>query len=210
MKKLLTFVLLAGFAAGTAFAETSSTQPVADQGVHNKHHASKNYAPPKHEAFAQGEMTDDAAIEGLLKSMFHSPDNPLSVVPIVVEGKHAVAGWSQSGRGGRAFLEKSDKGWEIVMCSGESLKSIETYIEMGMQESKAESLQMTLNTAESHLSTNVVSLLDSFEGTIMIRGNAAAHGDHQPQHGNAHHGNAQQVDHKPQTPSEHQPAGEHH
>jgi hypothetical protein len=52
-----------------------------------------------------------------MKGMFDTPENPLSVEPVVVLGDNAIAGWVQGERGGRALLWRVDGQWEIRLCS---------------------------------------------------------------------------------------------
>ncbi len=116
----------------------------------------------------QANMSDEEAIEALLKAQFHTKENPLSVAPIVVTGDHAVAGWAQDSRGGRAFLQKSDQGWEVVMCSGEKLVKAHSFMTMGMSSAEANSLQSAITDAEAKLSPNTIALFNSFEGEIIL------------------------------------------
>ena len=56
-------------------------------------------------ASAAHAMSDAQAIEHSMKKLFDKPDAPLSVAPVSIEGDYAVAGWIQSGKGGRALLK---------------------------------------------------------------------------------------------------------
>jgi copper(I)-binding protein len=47
--------------------------------------------------------TDAEQIEALLMAQFDSPEAPLTVAPITIQGAVTVAGWSQQGKGGRAL-----------------------------------------------------------------------------------------------------------
>lgn len=54
--------------------------------------------------------SDQQNIQHLMRHTWERPDAPLDVGPITVEGDHAVVGWTQGERGGRALLGKNDKG----------------------------------------------------------------------------------------------------
>lgn len=124
-------------------------------------------------AHADGPMsvmggTDAEQIEALLKAQFDRPEAPLTVAPITVQGTVAVAGWSQDGMGGRAFLRKDDHGWFVELCSGESLVLPATFQSMGLGRAEAD----------------LIARLNAFEGTVMIgREGMAGHG-HDATHGN--------------------------
>ena len=81
-----------------------------------------------------------ADIEALLKAQFDTPEAPLIVAPISIQGPVAIAGWAQDGRGGRAFLRQDDKGWFIELCSGSSLMLPATLQSLGLRAAEAEAL----------------------------------------------------------------------
>jgi periplasmic copper chaperone A len=108
------------------------------------------------------------AIPEVMKALFETPDNPLSVTPVVVAGDWAVADWSQGDKGGRALLKHGDKGWAIHLCSGASLKDAKALQQIGIAQSQAQSLAAGLARAEAALSHAHVALYDSFEGTMLM------------------------------------------
>ena len=65
---------------------------------------------------------DPAAIRQALMQAFDKPHARLSVEPVVVVGQHAVAGWAQGERGGRALLYRHGTAWQIAACAGDALK----------------------------------------------------------------------------------------
>ena len=71
---------------------------------------------------------DDAQIVTVLRSSFDRPEAPLSVAPVVVVGDHAIAGWVQDKRGGRALMRKVRGAWTIHLCSGDPLKQFVNYV----------------------------------------------------------------------------------
>ena len=151
-------------------------------------HAAMDHSAMGH-AHADGPMsvmggTDAEQIEALLKAQFDRPEAPLTVAPITVQGTVAVAGWSQQGLGGRAFLRKDDHGWFVELCSGESLVLPATFQSMGLGRAEAEQLAAAVNGAEARAGADLIARLNAFEGTVIIgRAGMAGHG-HDAAHGN--------------------------
>lgn len=129
-----------------------------------------------HAASADMAQPDDAklAIPMVMKALFETPDNPLSVDPVVVNGNWAVASWAQGEKGGRALLKKGEKGWSIHLCSGASLKDAAALKQIGLEEASATKIAAELATTEAALGEKQIALFDSFEGTMMI--GAEGHG----------------------------------
>lgn len=119
----------------------------------------------------------------LLKATFDRPEAPLSVEPVVVVGDHAVAGWVQDGRGGRALLRKVKDTWTIHLCSGDSLKDAAVLKETGIAAAQAGELARKLAEEEAKLPREKVALFGTFQGTVMI----GADGHHPPAHGAHQH-----------------------
>ena len=80
------------------------------------------FAHEPHAPAAAHAMTDAQAIEHNMKKLFDKPDAPLAVAPVTIEGDYAIAGWIQSGKGGRALLKKEKGQWSIQVCGGDGLK----------------------------------------------------------------------------------------
>ena len=112
----------------------------------------------------------------LLKGMFDTPENPLSVEPIVVVGDNAIAGWVQGERGGRALLWRVDGKWQVRLCSGDGLKDPKVLETANISPSDAASLTSKLAVAESKLEATVLAKFSSFEGTMVIDAEAGHHG----------------------------------
>lgn len=122
-----------------------------------------------HAAPAPAMTGDDVVdIEALLKAQFDTPDNPLTVAPITVQGSVAIAGWAQGGNGGRAFMRKDEQGWFVEMCAGAGLMLPETLQGLGLSAAEAETLLANAKAAEHHLGAETIALFDSFDGTLMI------------------------------------------
>jgi copper(I)-binding protein len=128
--------------------------------------------------------TDAEQIEALLMAQFDRPEAPLTVAPITIQGKVAVAGWSQDGKGGRAFLRKDEMGWFVELCAGESLVQPATFVSMGLNSAEAQSLAAAVNGAERSAGADLIGQLNSFEGTVIIGRNATD--GHGHGHGAAH------------------------
>ncbi len=111
---------------------------------------------------------DQHQIIHLMKSMFDTPENPLSVEPVVVVGDNAIAGWVQGERGGRALLWRSHGQWRIRLCSGDGLKDPKLLESANISAADAAALASQLAAAESKLDAAVLAKLSSFEGTMII------------------------------------------
>ena len=72
-----------------------------------------------------------------MKAQFDTPESPLTVAPITVQGDVAIAGWSQNGMGGRAFLRKDAEGWFVEVCAGQGLLMPEMLTGLGLAEADA-------------------------------------------------------------------------
>lgn len=149
-------------------------------------------------AHGKNHTSDNAQIEYLLKEQFDRPEAPLVVAPIVIDGNHAVAGWAQDGKGGRAYLSKGKDGWMVRMCSGESLTVNKTYESLGVSSTQASKLTSILLKEEEKMGSNTSELFSSFEGTILLDGTQdhgahhdtssakTAHQHHEEGHSNSH------------------------
>ncbi|MEN9895742.1 MAG: hypothetical protein RIR97_1594, partial [Pseudomonadota bacterium] len=156
--------------AGTVDVEFKVEAANAKHEDHMNHAASADMAQP-----------EDAkrAIPMVMKALFETPDNPLYVDPVVVDGAWAVASWAQGEKGGRALLKKGEKGWSIHLCSGASLKDAAALKQIGLEDASATKIAADLATAEAALGEKQIALFDSFEGTMMIGadgGHGAGHG----------------------------------
>jgi len=179
--------------AGRVEVEFSVDAP-ADMDHSQIDHSQMNHIAAGHQTGATGHGhadgpmsgaggTDAEQIDALLMAQFDSPEAPLTVAPITIQGAVAVAGWSQQGKGGRAFLRKDDMGWFVELCAGESLVQPGTFVSMGLTPAEAERLAAAVNGAERSAGTDLIGQLNSFEGTVLIgrsatdgHGHGAAHG----------------------------------
>lgn len=111
---------------------------------------------------------DKHAIIHLMKSMFDTPGNPLTVDSVVVVGDNAIAGWVQGEKGGRALLWRVDGQWQIRLCSGDGLKDPKLLENANISAADAKTLIAELTTAEAALDPAVIAKFSSFEGTIVM------------------------------------------
>lgn len=123
-------------------------------------------------------LNDIEAIRALIVATWGKPEATLVVEPVVVAGDHALAGWTQGNRGGRALLHKSAEKWAVVLCSGDPLKSASVLVEAGVPDAIADRLARDLATAERALPDEQVALFSTFEGVVQVD----AHHDHDNHH----------------------------
>ena len=116
------------------------------------------------------EMTGDPMVDiaAVMKAQFDTPENPLTVAPISVQGEVAIAGWVQGDKGGRAFLRMGDMGWSIEVCAGAGLLQPEMLSGLGLTEADAATLLTAVTAAETGLGAEAVALFDSFDGEMFF------------------------------------------
>lgn len=134
-----------------------------------------------HAAIAD-EADDAAVIRAVMMAEWNKPDASLAVAPIVVDGNHALASWTQGTRGGRALLRKSSGKWSVMLCSGDPLKHASALIDAGIPADASERLTRNLAMAESRLPTDQVALFSTFEGVMQMhedQGHASHNGGQQ-------------------------------
>lgn len=119
---------------------------------------------------------DEDAVRHLLHSTFDKPDTRLVVEPVVVDGDHAIAGWTQGDMGGRALLRHKGHSWQIVLCSGDQLKSADTLVQVGLPTAAARTLAGQLAQAEAATDPKRLASFSRFDGIVMI----GADGHHPP------------------------------
>jgi hypothetical protein len=158
MMKIKQLVLITALCSGAAFAHEPHT-PQAPAAAHN--------------------MTDAQAIEHSMKKLFDKPEAPLAVAPVSIEGDYAVAGWIQSGKGGRALLKKEKGQWSIHVCGGDGLKQASALVQTGMSSATADRLAKKVQLAEAKLSADELKKLSMFEGVVKVdQGQHGAHDAH--------------------------------
>ncbi|MCK9798082.1 copper uptake system-associated protein [Pseudomonas sp. MAFF 302030] len=112
--------------------------------------------------------TDQQTIEHMMRHTWERPDAPLDVGPVTVEGDHAVAGWTQGERGGRALLSKNDKGWRVVLCAGDALLDPKTLRSAGLSAEAASQMSKAVTQTESTLAPSRVKQFALFKGVMNV------------------------------------------
>lgn len=143
-------------------------------------HGSMNMRGMKMDMDMSGPPPEEA-IPATLKTMFERPDKPLTILPVVVQNDWAIAGWQQDGRGGRALLKKGHHGWSVFLCSGDGIREAAALEKVGLSTADAAALSADLAEAEARLDPKTLALFASFEGTVMMAGEAgdAGQGGHE-------------------------------
>lgn len=129
-------------------------------------------------AAAADATTDQASIRRVLMTTFDKPEARLVVDPVVVVGVHAVAGWTQGERGGRALLLRHGTEWHITLCAGDGLKQAKVLREAGISQADADALAKGLATAEAKLPAAQRAKFSTFDGIVRMDAN----GQHPPEH----------------------------
>ena len=126
--------------------------------------------------WAQNSLAEQDEIRTLMRQTWERPGAPLSVDPVVVLEGYSIAGWVQDDRGGRALLRKKQETWEVVLCSGDHLRSPETITAVGASEDLARRLVQALLAAEGGLPPDRLVKLSSFEGIVRMDAAGPTHG----------------------------------
>jgi hypothetical protein len=121
---------------------------------------------------------DEVSIRHVLMATFDKPEARLVVDPVVVVGVHAVAGWAQGERGGRALLMRHGTDWHITLCAGDGLKQARVLREAGISPADADALAKGLAIAETKLPAVQQAKFSTFDGVVRMDAN----GQHPPAH----------------------------
>lgn len=122
-------------------------------------------------------IAESATVARVLKAQFDRPDAPLQVEPVTVWREHALAGWAQGARGGRALLHRHADHWQIVACGGDGLLDAEVLASTGMPPEAAEALARAHAAAETRLPPSLLAQFASFDGLLHLDGVAHPHTD---------------------------------
>ena len=114
------------------------------------------------------EGADQKHIHATLNAMFDKPEARLTVDPIVVEQRFAVAGWTQADMGGRGLLRREASGWTLILCSGDGLKSAGLLKDAGVPGDVAARLTAKLAAAEAKLDPARVAQFSRFDGVVYM------------------------------------------
>ena len=126
-------------------------------------------------AHPQTEEESRARIQKLISTTFDRPDLKVQTDPIVIEGKVAIADWTQGQKGGRALLRRKHADWEIIACGGAGFKDPSAIASAGISKEIANNITAKLKTAEATLSPQKIKQLDSFDGVVTM-GHGMHHG----------------------------------
>ncbi len=118
---------------------------------------------------------DAQQIRTLLSSTFDKPGSKVVAEPIVVNGAHAIASWTQGDTGGRALLRKDKGKWVLVACSGDGLREAGTLEAAGIERGSARALARQLSVAESKVPAERRNRFSLFGPTLE---SSAAHPQH--------------------------------
>lgn len=94
------------------------------------------------------QASDVAAIVDQMMASWDKPDAPLMPGPVVVEGDHAVADWTQGQRGGRALLKRTHGVWTTLLCAGDGIRTADALEAVGVPAAEAQALAGKLALAE--------------------------------------------------------------
>lgn len=117
--------------------------------------------------------SDEDAIRHLLHGTFYRRGSLLIIQPVVVVSDHAIAGWTQGEMGGhvlggRALLRRKGPRWQVVLCSGDALKSAETLGRVGLAAPLATALAARLAEAEADIDPERLASFARFDGIVLI------------------------------------------
>jgi hypothetical protein len=129
------------------------------------------------ETWAGDQISDEAQISNLIRTTWEKLGQPMSVAPIAVSGIYAVAGWSETARGGRALLKKSDGRWRVILCAGDGIRTASGLTAAGIPSATAETLARQIAEGEAKLPSDQVAKFSLFEGEIHMGGES-----HHPSH----------------------------
>lgn len=117
-------------------------------------------------AHPQTEAESQEKIKALISQTFDQPNLKVQTTPIVIEGKVAIADWTQGQKGGRALLRRKHDKWEIIACGGSGFKDPSGIAAIGISKEIAINITVKLKDAEAKLPTQKIKQFDSFDGVV--------------------------------------------
>ena len=117
-----------------------------------------------------GGSSAEQGVRDFMAGVFDRPDSRLTVPSVAFAGDYAVAGWLQSGRGGRTLLRRSPEGWEFVVCGGADLTTLKGLREAGLPEGLGPAMVTATGRAEASLTSEQLRLLGDFPGMLRMGG----------------------------------------
>lgn len=116
---------------------------------------------------ASSQKPEDA-VASVLHARLNKPGAELIVEPIAVGGTFAVADWTHGDDGGRALLQKGGKGWLLVLCGGDSLRSVQRLIRLGVPQDEAVAIAKELAREEKAVNPNRLAAMARFAGEVRM------------------------------------------
>jgi len=110
----------------------------------------------------------EKAIASVLHVRLAKPGAELIVDPIAAGGAFAVAGWTQGDQGGRALLQRGGNGWLLVLCGGESLRSMQGLVRLGVPQHQAVAIAKELAREEKNVSAERLARMAQFAGEVRM------------------------------------------
>lgn len=117
-----------------------------------------------------GDLPAEQGVRAFMAGVFDRPDSRLSVPSVALVGDYALAGWIQSGHGGRTLLKRSTEGWDFVVCGGNELASPAGLREVGLPAEFIETALARMAQAEAGLTAEERRLLGDFKGLLKMEG----------------------------------------
>jgi hypothetical protein len=117
-----------------------------------------------------GGSSAEQGVRDFMAGVFDRPDSRLTVPSVAFAGDYAVAGWLQSGRGGRTLLRRLPEGWEFVVCGGADLTTLRGLSEAGLPEALGPAMVTATGRAEASLTSEQLRLLGDFPGMLRMEG----------------------------------------
>jgi hypothetical protein len=137
-------------------------------------------------ARAQGAET--GAVRNAIKAIWDKPGAPVEVDPVTVVKNHALAGWIQEKRGGRALLRLEHGKWTVIVCAGDGLVKASALQHAGISPADATALEKATLKAEAGVSPERRKMFALFEGLVRVDASQTGHGGHAGHTPHALHG----------------------
>jgi hypothetical protein len=127
---------------------------------------------------AHAQEKNAAEVRSAIKAIWDKPGALVEVDPVSVVGNHAIAGWTQERRGGRALLRRDHGKWTVIVCGGDGLAKAAALRQTGMSTADASSMEKAVAKAEAGVPEARRRMFALFEGTVRVEGGRshAAHG----------------------------------
>jgi hypothetical protein len=124
-------------------------------------------------AFADTDA-DQHAIAQLLQHTWGHAEAALVLGPITIGAEHAVVGWTQGERGGRALLAQNAQGWRVLLCGGDALLDTATLRDAGVAAAQVKPLVAAAREAEQAIAPARVQQFARFQGLMAADEQATA------------------------------------